>query len=271
MLKIFLKYINHFKEFSKPVLLILHRYADNLPPYLALQAYHLKSKKMKKIILSVIAVTTISAAVRAQDVSPEIGLNLANLKVMGADATANTNVRGGLLAGLTFDYKVSNNVFIQPGLFYKMTGTSSTAAGDPKLNINTIEIPVNAYYKFGVTGGGHFCIGAGVYLGLNLSGKIVTNSYTDPYGNYVPGGSQAMKFGSAQDDDLKLLDFGLSLNAAYELKSGLFFHARYQLGLTNLDPVSNDGYSIKSNAISFSVGYALKSKPAPKKKQDIRK
>jgi hypothetical protein len=60
------------------------------------------------------------------------------------------------------------------------------------------------------------------------------------------------------DEFLKSTDFGLNLGLGYKLDSGLFFNARYNLGLSDnldADEFETDGAEYKNSVIQISVGY----------------
>jgi opacity protein-like surface antigen len=64
-------------------------------------------------------------------------------------------------------------------------------------------------------------------------------------------------FVAGGDDEAKELststDFGLGFGAGYELSSGLFFDARYNLGLSNISDV--DGFDAKTTSLNIGLGY----------------
>ena len=55
------------------------------------------------------------------------------------------------------------------------------------------------------------------------------------------------------DEFSKSLDYGLGIGAGYELTSGLFFDARYNLGLANISDV--DGFDVGTSSIQIGLGY----------------
>ena len=117
------------------------------------------------------------------------------------------------LGGLV-DFAVSEKFHVQPELLYSMEGAKDAA-------LNFIRIPIMAKYY--------------VMEGLSLQ--------AGPQLGFVAGGDDIK-------DNVKSLDYGLGIGAAYELESGLFFDARYNAGLANISDI--DG--VDANTTSFQVG-----------------
>ena len=213
----------------------------------------------------------------------EIGLNLANQnwgKNVGSllDSASNgavTNVSNnktlvGARLGCIIDIPFTNNLYLQPGIFYAMNGTKISATangqdanGNPAsvnenvaFHVNTIEVPVNVLYKFGVPGTGRFFIGAGPFVGYNFGGHIKASGSAN--GN-TASANEKLHFGNdANNDAEKNIDYGVGVNLGYEMANGLLFRLRYQLGLANLAVESSGAgnlSSIKSSSFGVNVGY----------------
>lgn len=120
------------------------------------------------------------------------------------------------LGGLV-DFTVSEKFHVQPELLYSMEGAKDAA-------LNFIRIPVMAKYY--------------VMEGLNLQ--------AGPQFGFVAGGDDIK-------DNVKSLDYGLGIGAAYELESGLFFDARYNLGMANISDI--DGVDAKTTSFQVGLGY----------------
>lgn len=204
---------------------------------------------MKKIILSLLAVGMLSSAANAQlRIAPELGLNMANMAIKGTSTT----MKAGAALGAVIDFSLTDNLTLQPGLFYMMNGASMTGGS---ISVNTIQIPINVIYLLGDEGDNRFFFGAGPYLGYNIGGNI------KPSG----GSSTSLNIGSDKlKDDIKAMDFGLGVNVGYLLASGLFFRAHYQTGLAELSP--QDGGSIKTSGIGVTAGYYFGAKKDKKSK-----
>lgn len=169
---------------------------------------------MKKIILSIVAVASFGIA-NAQDITfgAKAGANFSNL-TGDADTDGITSFYVGGLA----DFTISEKFHVQPELLYSMEGAED-------FEISYLRIPIMAKY----------------YLmeGLNLQAGPVVG------------------FKVAADDEVDEVttstDFGLGLGGAYELSSGLFFDARYNIGLSNIIDV--DGVEAGTSVIQVGLGF----------------
>ena len=54
-------------------------------------------------------------------------------------------------------------------------------------------------------------------------------------------------------EDTKTIDFGLNAGLNYELNNGVFFQARYNLGLTDVG-IAGDNNRASNAVIQFSIG-----------------
>ncbi|MFN8274138.1 MAG: porin family protein [Flavobacteriaceae bacterium] len=156
------------------------------------------------------------------------GLNVSNLSGDIKDVAIRTSIHLGLLAEIIVTDKFS----IQPELMYSGQGATVTSTGGGRLKYDYVNLPVLA--KFPVANGLSF--EAGPQLGFLVSAKYKTNDSNDKI------------------EDTKTLDFGLGGGLEYELKNGVIFQARYNLGLTNINSAS-DNFRVSNNVIQASVGY----------------
>ena len=167
----------------------------------------------------------------------EAGLNMTDFLYSQGNGgiTSKTLPRGR--AGVLLDIPIHGVFYIQPGVFYAMNGHGDNNT----TNINAVEVPVNLMFKFQMRDRSYLFVGAGPFVGYNISG-------TEAEGTF--------RIGSANTDNIKALDYGIGANLGYELKCGLFFRARYQWGLANLQPQSNSYIStINSESYGIQVGY----------------
>ncbi|WP_447637917.1 porin family protein [Flavobacterium microcysteis] len=172
---------------------------------------------MKKIILTAAAVFAFGFANAQEGIKfgVKAGLNFTNFS-----GDANSDGKTGFYVGGLADFTVSDKFHVQPELLY-----SNEGADDAKLDY--IRIPIMAKYY--------------VYQGLSIQA----------------GPEFAFKIAAENDllDDLtKSIDFALGIGAGYELPNGLFFDARYNLGLTNIND-SNEDYDIKNTGFQIGAGY----------------
>ncbi len=192
---------------------------------------------MKKSIILLIAFCSALAANAQKDKREEGiklgikgGLNVSNLMGDFDDLAIRTSINIGLLAEIIISDKFS----IQPELLY--SGQGATYTGDDpslgRLKLDYVLLPVLA--KFPIAG--DLSLEVGPQLGFLVSSKNKTNDSNETI------------------EDIKTMDFGLDAGLEYELKSGVIFQGRYNLGLTNIND-NSDNDRLSNGVISLSVGY----------------
>src|SRR5690606_17912785 len=98
---------------------------------------------------------------------------------------------------------------------------------------------------------GSVFLGAGPYVGYNVSGKM--KGKVDGEKIEFEDGSDKIDF-SGDDKDMNAFEAGVNFLGGYKLSNGLIINAGYGLGLTNLSP--DEGSKTSSNrVISFGVGF----------------
>jgi Outer membrane protein beta-barrel domain len=192
---------------------------------------------MKKIYLIVVLFSSlyIQAQKTKQDEGLKIGikggLNVTNF----IGDVANNDIRTSVHFGLVTEFIISDKFSLQPELLYSGQGLTNTGGlGYNRSKFDYINLPILA--KFYLTK--QLSLETGPQIGFLISAKSRTNVSNLSIGNQ------------------KKVDFGLNLGAGYELKNNVFFQARYNLGLTNINDSSNASAIKYSNSvIQFSVGY----------------
>ncbi|MUP43828.1 porin family protein [Christiangramia aestuarii] len=114
-----------------------------------------------------------------------------------------------------------------------------------KLQLDYLNLPVLAKYKFAPGWNLHL----GPQIGFLLNAE---SEYEVSFVGETESDSEDLK------DYVSSIDFGLSGGFGYELDMGVFFDARYYLGLSNINDSDEDfdsDYSIENNVIQLSVGY----------------
>lgn len=198
---------------------------------------------MKRLLVAALAVVGFGATGFAQQqvkFGPKAGVNFANLSGVD-DSEMKTGFHVGAVAEIKFNEKFS----IQPEVVYSAQGTKfSSNNAEVKLNNDYINVPILAKYYI-VDG---FSVEAGPQIGFLMKAE-----QEGTFGGFT--GTSDVK------DNYKSIDFGLGLGLAYDLPMGLFFNARYNLGLSKINEdytVGNITYKtddIKNNVIQVSVGY----------------
>lgn len=223
---------------------------------------------MKKFVLVLIALFTLSIA-NAQDISVGVKAGINYAGTLTSDDAYNDHFDAliGPHFGVVADYALSDDFAVQAELLYSPSGfnrsdTVETLAGDIVYDltgkVNYLTIPIMAKYYF--TDG--FSLEAGPYVGFLLSSTL---DGTVQLPAALGGGTTEF-----DKEDMKegynSTDIGLGVGASYEMENGLFFTARYNLGLTDINaedlsaiPVTDDLLdkedTIKNNVFQLSVGY----------------
>lgn len=198
---------------------------------------------MKKLVLAAIAVVGLSATGVAQQqvkFGPKAGVNFANLSNVD-DSEMKTGFHVGAVAEIKFNEKFS----IQPEVVYSAQGTKFTSDNaEVKYNNDYINVPIMAKYYI-VDG---FSVEAGPQIGFLMKAE-----QEGSYRGFT--GTTDVK------DYYKSVDFGVGLGLAYDLPMGLFFNARYNLGLSKVQEdvtvgnVTFKADDVKNNVIQIGVGY----------------
>ncbi len=192
---------------------------------------------MKKILVFAV-LASFSFFGNAQEESirfgAKAGLNLANVK----GDNENTDMRTSFHVGALAEIPISEKFAFQPELLYSSQGNKVDESDfESTTKLDYLQVPLMG--KFYVAEG--LSLQAGPQVGFLLA----ANS---------EGEDNGVDFDEDVKDQLKTIDFGLNLGAGYQLDMGVFFDARYNLGLSNILDDSGD-LSVQNSVFQFSVGY----------------
>lgn len=181
-----------------------------------------------QVVLMVIALFAFTFT-NAQDVKfgAKAGLNLAS--VTGDDADG-FDGKASIHFGGVVNIGVSDIFAIQPEVLYSRQGFEDGAA-DVKAFLDYLNIPIMA----DVTVADGFSLQGGPQIGINLN-AIVKDNQTD---------------NEVDIDTIESLDIAGAIGAQYKLPVGVFFQARYTVGVTDII----EDFSAKNSVVSLSVGY----------------
>lgn len=194
------------------------------------------------------------------------GLNLSNMLIIDDDGTRrkDTKNKTGFNFGITAGFPISKTVDFETGLLLSTKGfkisdkkinNGITYEDKGSTNLLYLDIPLTAktYYNIGASRiYGVF----GPYLGVGLSGK---SKYESISINGTESDEQDVNWGSGVSDDIKRMDFGLTLGAGMEINSVLI-GLSYNLGLANISGVNDHVQKINNKVLGLSIGYKFKSK-----------
>ena len=185
---------------------------------------------MKKIILLVAigGLTILGANAQNIHLGAKGGINLATLDIEGADGTING--RTSFHFGGVVNIELTEGIGIQPELLYSAQGANSNVNGfESTIKLDYITVPVLLDYKILDS----FSLHAGPQIGFNINAETETDDVTID----IPG--------------VETIDVALAFGAQYKLEQGVFFQARYSLGLTDYV----QGVRSRNNVFALSVGY----------------
>lgn len=184
---------------------------------------------MKKLLfIAAIAGLTLTTA-NAQGISfgVKAGVNFAN--VTGDDIDS-ADGRTSLQAGAVVNIGVSELFSVQPEVVFSAQGFKTSDAGvDTVGMLNYINVPVMA--DFVIAEG--FSLQGGPQFGFNIGDDIEVD------GENV---------GSL---DAESIDIGAGIGAQYKLPMGLFFQARYTIGLTDIV----EDVNVKNSVLGIAAGW----------------
>ena len=218
-------------------------------------------KNLRKLFLSLLAAVLTTSYVSAQlTFGARAGFNYTNMtyKYDGKklDKEFRDKFKSGFQTGVVADYKLSEVLFIQPGLLFSQYGykcNTNVYATKSIVNLNYLQVPVNFQLKFPL-GGIDLLIQTGPYFEFGINGKI---KYWDENGKRLSDKDLKVSFGSVlKKDDLKGFDSGIGLGAGLQfgnIQAGL----GYNIGLRNLTVGNADHrrMSQKKNGLALTVTY----------------
>jgi hypothetical protein len=189
------------------------------------------------------------------------GLNMSTMLMKDDDGTYSDDYKSlmGFHVGPTAEFPINDMFSFETGLMLSTKGfkydyTDSYMgyeySAKTTTNLMYIDIPLTAKATFDMGGAKLYGL-FGPYIGMGIGGKIKAEVT-------VAGDTESddadINWGSGDDDDLKPLDFGVTVGAGLGIKSfevGL----GYALGMANLSPSTDGGAKISNRVLSLSLGY----------------
>lgn len=216
---------------------------------------------MKKfLLLTAVAVIGMSAKAQEFRFGPKAGFAMSTLKIdENQDDLGKRNMdpKYTFYIGGMAEYKINDNFGFQAEVLYSPLGGKEKIDGvnvgimyvgeKTEVNLGTLLVPVSA--KYFITEG--FSVAAGANFGVILSAKQKTVVGSDFMNVEVEGDGGEVDI----KDDIKKLNIAPFVGVEYMLENGLFFDARYSLGVSNL---SNDGSGGKVTNSFAQIGVGFK-------------
>jgi hypothetical protein len=236
---------------------------------------------MKRYILALGLGLCAAVTAKAQSpfisIIPEAGVQFSNMRAQTNGMESSGELKSGLRAGLAIDMALSNNVSLQPGIFYAKKGyeveqdvlrtvgnTMYNEHRNTDVTINYIEFPVTLQYKFSKAKTGGLFAGVGPYIGVAIGGDVETSTTR----TLASGVSENVAFAASEErelrigddigDDIETTDMGLNVNLGYQFAQGLLLRAHTGIGLANLAPYGDSNNALRNFSFGFTVGYLIK-------------
>ena len=183
---------------------------------------------MKKTVFVLAAFLVASAAKAQSTFGLKFGANIANLQAKVESISVSLDNKIGFHGGAFFTIPAATNFSIQPEVVYSLEGAEFKQTNS-KISLHMINLPV--MFQYNASG---FIVEAGPQLGFLLSAKEDGQDATQGYEN---------------------VNVALGMGAAYRLKQGVGFSARYNLGLSAIAKDADQDVTIKSNVIQLGVTF----------------
>ena len=193
---------------------------------------------MKKIILSIAILITLSSNAQKINFGIKAGLNMSMLTGSKDQIMSSTN---GFFAGTLLEFKILEKIALQPELLFSAQGAKFeskdlTFSTTRKMDYLILPIMVKYYIKSGLF------VEAGPQVGFLLSANqdvenIITNIST----------SENIK------DATKDFDMAANVGIGYDILDKIVTQIRYCIGITNTSTLENT--DIKNGVFQLSVGY----------------
>ncbi|MCL9806141.1 PorT family protein [Flavobacterium amniphilum] len=195
---------------------------------------------MKKILLTTAALFAFSFA-HAQETKfgVKAGLNLGNLSGNATDAFVDedTKMRTSFHVGGFAEIKLSEKFALQPEVLYSVEGAKQDIDGESEKliwDLAFVNIPVMAKYY----ATDKLSIEAGPQIGFLTKAELTFDGDTVE---------------DLKEDSTKSTAFSGNFGVGYNFTDNISANLRYSLGLSDILDV--DGFELKSNVLSLSVGY----------------
>lgn len=211
---------------------------------------------MKKISFTIITVLSIVLSSYSQKVQfgTKAGLNFAEV----TGDFSNTKGRTAFHFGGTAEITITEKFSAQPELLFSSQGAKDE---DQTLVVNYLHLPIMGKYYATEK----LSIEVGPQFGYLLSATI-DDGQSNTGGGGTIDSARIASMSSAQvqrpKEDVKEFandfDFGLNLGLGYKIDDVFHISARYNLGLTKGDNISDDSLNLKNSVIQLSIGYLFK-------------
>ncbi|NPD44565.1 porin family protein [Lentimicrobium sp. S6] len=213
---------------------------------------------MKKIFITLLVLFSISSFAQNHFIGAQFGLGSSDS--FGTEWVKNDKSLNSFSTGLTYDFKLKNNILLGSGLIYERRGSEENRASlwnpsDSKMRFDYLMIPVKAGYQIGNKWSGY------AYLGL-VPAYLLKADKKSPERTYPHGSDDPIISNVTESMNRFNLSVMFELGCNYQLnnKLSLFVSGSYLREITEVYK-DLDSYSFRYHRLNISLGvkYALKS------------
>lgn len=216
---------------------------------------------MKKLFL--VGALALFGAMNAQETrfGAKAGYVMSNLKAEGEGETYEFDAKSSFYIGGLVEHKFNDTFGLQGELLFSPIGgkqSESFTYVEPGLG-GTISVSEETDWKFGtlqIPVMGKFyateslAFAAGMNFGIIISAEVDYEATASYEGfSETESGSEDIK------DDVNTLNLAPFIGAEYNLENGLFFDARYNLGVSNLIKNPEGDENLKNSFLQVGLGY----------------
>jgi len=220
----------------------------------------------QKLFTTTLALLLVASLTAQISFGPRAGFNLTNMnqtvEAFGMSISPDTDFKPGFQVGLVAHIPLLGEFLaIQPGLLFAQQGmrfnlqedfSGETLEISETVNINYLQMPINAQLSFGVGENARILLQAGPYLGFALNGS---RKGKDINWDWRPGQDmiidfdESIEFGSG-DEEMRRFDLGLGFGAGVQF-GRLQVGIGYNLGLANLSNINV--VTTRNNGLAFTA------------------
>jgi hypothetical protein len=188
---------------------------------------------MRNTLLALSLLALIPAAAQAQ-FGIKGGASFSDIGVK--DGNVDFSNKTGFAGGVSYGFRLSENIALQPELLWVQKGGES---GNADVTLSYLEIPVLLRFEVPVGSVRPFLVGG-------------------PYADFKVGDECSVQQADECLQEPKSSDFGLAFGAGLRLggATGITLEIRWDRGLTNINSVE-DGFDAKSRAVMLLVGLSF--------------
>ncbi|MCY0978571.1 porin family protein [Chryseobacterium wangxinyae] len=215
---------------------------------------------MKKLLLVASLAMFGSVAVKAQETrfGVKAGYSMSTLKAKSNEGSESSDPLHTFYVGGVVEHKISDKFGLQGEVLYSPLGgkideavevdQNTFIAAQAKINFGTVLVPISAKY-FATE---NLSFSAGASFGIIISAKT---KYEVNAGINLPG--VGISIGDEVDikDQTNTLNIAPFIGAEYMLENGLFFDARYNMGVSNLAKDAANGEKLTNSFLQVGVGF----------------